>query len=162
MIEVIGTATPSEESDRRRCVDRRRRSPLLTDWRYTFRGRRRRHRRTADTHTTCLDWFPPRLLVVALGIFALSAVDAAVTLHLLGRGLVVEANPLMRPLLDWSLALFVHVKVFGTGLALMLLVLLSNLSLFGRIRLELAGWCLLGVYVGLVGYEAVLLSLARA
>lgn len=141
-------AAPLVGRDRRAHCRRR---PLhQTSWRWIFGGRRRRCRRAGDAH---LDWYPPSLFAVTLGILLASAVDAWLTLLLLREGLVYEANPLMGHLLHIDVQLFVNLKTAVTGAGLLFLVAFSRTQLFGRVAISHCLYALLTGYVALIAYE---------
>jgi len=54
--------------------------------------------------------------ILIIFIFLFNVVDALVTVHLFGAGLIEEANPLMNVLLNQSTALFISVKLFISSL----------------------------------------------
>ena len=152
--------TETTEAERRQPPDRRLRHPLLCDWRWGFRGRRNQLRRDRDHLTTgsVVDTYPSTLLLVTLGVFVLSAVDASSTLLLIQHGVTGEANPLMGALLERNVHLFFGVKALVTGAGLVALVAYSHLRLFNRYRLGHFIYLLLGAYALLVGYEVSLLA----
>ena len=140
---------------RRDQTDRRQRSPLLADWRWSYRGRRRRLRREGDATGVYLDHFSPGLVLFSLALLFLSALDACLTLNLLQRG-ATEANPIMRAFLEWDVLLFVNVKILVTAVGVVGLVLHSHLLLFRRVKVERVVVGLVGVYLSVVAYEIVL------
>lgn len=154
-IEVQSTSYPAE---RRSGPDRRGGRTLVSEWRWALRGRRRRHRRLADRDRIYLDWYPSRLLVLALGILLLSALDAGMTLKLVATGLVEEANPLMRALLQSDVRLFVDVKLAVTAIGLLFLVAHFKHRVFQRLPLERLGYWLFALYATLVMTQALMLS----
>ena len=142
---------PGVLSDRRSAPDRRH----LTFWSVLyggFRARRRQVRRMSDHALPVLDWHESHLLAIAIGILLLSFADAFLTLNLLFLG-AEEANPLMAALLYHDIAMFTAVKMALTGGGVVLLVALSRLRLFGRIKVVQALYMTLAVYVVLVLYE---------
>ncbi len=145
----------------RRAADRRRTPYLLSDWRFAFGGRRRRTRRATDADDGHVDWYPASLLLCALAVFALSAIDATLTLRLMQLGLVEEANPFMAPLIGHDVRLFVGAKTLVTGVGVIALVIYSRLRLFRRVPMARIGWYLVVFYTLLVGYEALLLAVGR-
>jgi hypothetical protein len=94
-------------------------------------------------------------------VFVLSATDAALTLVLVERGVTTEANPLMDLLMVHDVRVFVAVKSLVTGVGVVAVVAYSRLLLFGRVSMIRALHAVLAFYVLLVGYEALLLALAR-
>ena len=148
--------TPRE---RRAGADRRLRSHLLSDWTYAYRGRRRLSRRDAE-ESTFVDLYDPALLGLALGILLLSVLDAAFTLTLLQAGVVEEANPFMRWLLEHDTQIFINLKIVLTGAAVVFLVLCSNAIIAGRIRGRRLMHAVLGLYLLVIAYELVLLRIS--
>ena len=71
--------------------------------------------------------------------FALNAADAALTLRITELGADLEANPLMRPLLEWSPWAFVAVKLAVGSLGWWLIPRLPE-------RVRWGGWALCGAY----------------
>ena len=132
-VTIPATAGPAPLE--RRGPDRRR-----FGWRTVlhgfFRSRRRRARRCADHRHPFSDWHHPWLLFLGIGVMAMSATDAFLTLRLLEHG-AVEANPFMRVLIHADIQWFVGIKLTLTGLGLMLLVYTSRVLLFRRIRVGL-------------------------
>ena len=148
--------TPRE---RRAGADRRLRSHLLSDWTYAYRGRRRLSRRDVE-ESTFVDLYDPALLGLALGILLLSVLDAAFTLTLLQAGVVEEANPFMRWLLEHDTQIFINLKIVLTGAAVVFLVLCSNAIIAGRIRGRRLMHAVLGLYLLVIAYELVLLRIS--
>jgi len=157
-----GLAETMLDDERRRGDDRRHREHLFTDWRYGLTGRRRNFRRAEDRANGHTDYYDVRIVVVTLGVFLLSVADAAFTLTLLELGAVVEANPLMRFLIEMDVRVFVNLKIAITGAGLIFIAAYSNLRLFNCFRIKHAGVSLLGIYCFLVAYELVLLAHAGA
>lgn len=118
--------------------------------------RRRAHRREEAGQAVCADWHPPRMLWWAIGIPVLCAVDAFWTLQLLGRG-ATELNPFMAPLIH-DVDLFVTIKMWMTVISVMLVVILAQFPNVRRRAIQRTMFGLLGGYVALVLYEALLLQ----
>lgn len=145
----------------RRCLANRRQTcPLFTHWRFLYRGRRRTLRRAIDHRGVCLDWHPVSLWVITLGTFLLSGLDAVLTLALLKYYGATEANPILRPLVEHDVGLFVNVKLIMTGIPLVLLVAHSGLVLYRKVKVERVIYGLFLVYLGIIGYELILLNLS--
>ena len=157
-----GIESDSEHLNRRETRDRRQRHPLRLIWRFAFGGRRKSIRRRSDlvSARTVLDWYRPSLLFFVVSTYVLSAIDAFLTLTLLGLDVAVEANPFMEILLKRDVALFVGVKSFITGVGLVSLALYSKLRLFTHIQTEFLIYLLFTIYSALVGYEIYLLNLS--
>lgn len=153
-------AAPGFEWGRRARPDRRR-SYLLSDWRYVFGGRRRRIRRAGDECEAGLDYYPPRALLLVVAILLLNALDAICTIRLVEAGAATELNPFMRALLERDVQLFANLKVAITSGALLFLVVCSNMVVFGRrVKVETLLSLMLGAYLCLVAYHLVLLRIA--
>ena len=148
------TVLPSE--------DRRKRHPLLANWRYAFIGRRRRVRREGDKFlpNNTLDYFGPGLFFAAIGIFCLSITDAWLTLLLIKTGVGEEANPIMLWLLELDVRWFVGAKILVTAFGIIALVVFSQMKLFGRLPITRIAYALCGSYAALIGYELVMLEAA--
>ncbi|HKE44656.1 MAG TPA: DUF5658 family protein [Steroidobacteraceae bacterium] len=151
--QLLGTRLPSPgvPEDRRRATDRRN----VTLWSMIyggFRPRRRATRRALDHHLPIVDWHESHLLAIAICILLLSFADAFLTLNLLMRG-AEEANPFMAALFYHNVAVFTAVKMALTGGGVLLLVALSRMRLFGRIKVVQALYATLVIYVVLVFYE---------
>lgn len=157
MMNASPIATPVE--DRRDGPDRRRTHPLLADWKWAFRGRRRTSRRTGEE--TWPDVYEPRTVFMVFLVLALSALDATFTLRLLDSGVVHEANPFMRFLIDHDVQLFVNLKTALTGSGLLFMVVASRARL-GPFRVRSLLHAVLGVYLALIAYELVLLRIVGA
>lgn len=144
--------------------ERRQRHPLLADWRWGYRGRRRYLRRHNDGHTThaILDWYHPSLLFFIVATYVLSGIDAILTLTLLELGVAEEANPFMHLLLAEDIYLFAGVKALATGLGLIWLTVYSNQRVFTRLRVDRIIYVLFAGYSLLVIYEIYLLDLAES
>ncbi len=144
--------------DRRRS-DRRASHVLFSDWRFALKGRRRADRRyAAAVRSKGLDRHHPWLLVVAVAIVVLSAADAIFTLELIARGLVHEANPFMRWLMELDLQIFANFKLLLTGFAVVVLVACSTTRFLRRVPTHAILHSILFFYVGLIGYELFLLN----
>jgi hypothetical protein len=98
-----------------------------------IRPRRRGARRTEDHESYIVDIHKPWFMWVAVGLLMLSAVDAFLVLTMTQGG-GVEQNLLLAKLIELSPHLFVAAKLLGTGLGVILLVLLANYRVFGFLR----------------------------
>lgn len=143
----------------RRRADRRQAHVLFSDWRWALRGRRRQGRRVGDAAATGLDWHHPWFLVVTIVVMALSTLDAIFTLELIARGVVREANPVMRALMELDIQLFANFKVLLTGFALLILVACNQSSVLRFVPVRGILHAILLFYTALIGYEVALLSL---
>ncbi|MGH7469357.1 MAG: DUF5658 family protein [Longimicrobiales bacterium] len=144
--------------DRRGLVDRRLRSHLLSDWKFSFRGKRRAARR-GDVEPEFVDLYEPPLLLVTLGILGLSILDAAFTLALIQAGAAVEANPILRWLIACDVQLFVNLKLVITSAGIVFLLVCSSAPVFKKHRGRIALHVLLVLYLLVIGYEIVLLRM---
>ena len=144
-----------------RTLDRRKRHPLLADWRWAFRGRRREIRRDSDDGLVQPDHIPPMVVAAVVTVVILSALDAYFTLHLIRAGVVTEANPVMRYFIDTDTQMFINVKTAFTGGALLILVACSNLRVFSRVKVSTILYGVVGLYVALIGYHLSLLNAAN-
>lgn len=122
---------------------------------------RRRENRRGCGMDGLLDWHEPHLMYLAVMILLLSVTDAFLTLNLISKG-AEEANPVMAYLLIRTPALFASIKMALTGVGIVVLVALARARVFRVIRIShIIHWCMIG-YVGLIAYEAWLLSLIPA
>jgi hypothetical protein len=129
--------------------DRRHRpTPALS--RYTLWGGRRKKVRRAGEKRTHLfvDLYSTRLLFLLVTIISLSCMDAYLTLLLIEKGKVIEANPVMAALLPYGAFSFIFVKFIVTAAALLVLCLFKNARIT-RISLPLA----LKIYLCVIAYE---------
>lgn len=162
--EVCESVSGSAQDNKRSRNDRRRRHPLLTDWRWSYRGRRKVVRRLVDNHRThaILDWYHPSLFFFVVVTYVLSGIDAILTLTLLELGVAEEANPFMHVLLAENIRLFAGVKALVTGIGLICLTAYSNQRVFTRLRVDRLIYALFVVYSLLVIYEVSMLRVAEA
>jgi len=97
-------------------------------------------------------WVETRFGLLVLGVLCLSAFDAGSTLYLMGTGLVEEANPFMRRLIEYDPRVFALWKQWMTGGALIVAACLARHPTFGflegRIVLRVAftGYCILALW----------------
>ncbi len=92
-------------------------------------GRRRALRRAEDRRRlTLLDRYPSRTLADALGVLALSLLDAALTLYLVEHG-AWEMNPIMAYFLSRGPFAFVVAKYGFTAVAVAIFVFVSPVIL---------------------------------
>lgn len=150
--------------NKRTKADRRRRHPLLADWRWSYRGRRKNTRRASDDYEshTILDWYHPSLLFFIVGTYVLSGIDAILTVTLLEMRVATEANPVMHMLLAENVRLFAGVKALVTGIGLVFLTAYSNRCLFTRLRVDRLIYALFAGYSVLVISEIRLLQLVES
>jgi hypothetical protein len=121
--------------------------------RYTLHGGRRKTiRRESDKKQYLfVDLYSTRLLIIVVAILILSCVDAALTLALIDRGIVREANPFMASVLDYGVLPFTLIKFGLTAFALIILCIFKNARL-ARIGLPVA----IELYIAVVLYESYL------
>jgi hypothetical protein len=130
-------------TDRRNCP-----TPIFS--RYTIKdGRRKTIRRVKDKKIHLfVDLYSTRLLIAVLFLFSLSCLDAFLTLALINRGTVYEANPVMAYFLGYGIMPFTFTKFAITASAISVLCLFKNVSLT-RISVPLA----IKIYVAVIIYE---------
>jgi hypothetical protein len=133
-----------------RAVPDRRRGPTPIIGRYTlWGGRRRKARRDGDKKDHIfVDLYSTRLLVAVLFLLSLSCLDAFLTLELINKGVVYEANPVMAFFLDKGVFQFSLIKFTITSLSLIVMCLLKNVNIT-RICLPV----IINIYLIVVGYE---------
>lgn len=128
----------------------RRKGPTPIISRYTFYGGRRKSvRREVEKKTFIyVDLYSTRLLIAVMSLLLLSCLDAYLTLELIGRGHVVEANPIMAFFLDYGPTPFTVVKFVITAVCLIILCLFKNVRVT-RICLPFA----IKMYLLVIAYE---------
>jgi hypothetical protein len=156
-LSTAPTYAPNEEREQRLQHDRRSFS-VKTVLYGIFPGRRQGVRREVDIGQAHLDRYDPQLLYLPFLILTLSLVDAVLTLTLLPRG-ATEWNPLMRPLIETDVGLFVLVKTLVTGMGLTWLVALSRFRLFKVCSMNCVLGLILSGYGTLIAYESAMLLL---
>jgi hypothetical protein len=148
-----------DEPAGRRAETDRRREPTSVWAAFPPAGRRMKNRRAAEhSRPYFVDRFSPAMLMCVLAIVIASLVDAVLTGHILHHG-GLEANPLMRCLLDRGLMTFVVGKYALTVVGLPVLLIFKNHYLFGtRLRVgHLLPLCV-AMYVLLIGYQIILIE----
>jgi hypothetical protein len=154
-VQYARTAAQTAACERRLCGDRR----SLTMRTFVQGGltpRRRGGRRHGENHML-VDWHEPHLLLLSLMILFLSITDAFLTLTLMTHG-ATEANPLLAYILVAAPELFAGVKLFMTGVGILVLVALARARVFRVIRVSAIMHAFLLVYLCLICYEWWLLS----
>jgi Domain of unknown function (DUF5658) len=137
-----------------------RRSSVLRALFYgSFRPRRRGPRRADERGISAVDWHHPQWLAISMLIVIGSCTDALLTLVLVERGIAVEVNPFMAPLVGHSALTFALVKVALTAGGVLLLTQLARLRAFGSIPVGVFLYLVLGIYGALITYEFSLLGL---
>lgn len=140
----------------RRYDDRRRRWPPLS-FRFWIGGRRRGARRASEPGRAHGD-VGPGLRFAVIAVILGSALDAGLTLILLGRG-ASEANPLMAAALALGEEAFLAIKLGGTALAASVLAVHHEWSLFRRLPMLWVVTALAGIYFAVIAWELWLLAL---
>ncbi|MBI5409056.1 MAG: hypothetical protein HZA14_06790 [Nitrospirae bacterium] len=145
----------TQNTDKRDRSDRRK-SPTPVISRYTFFGGRRKIIRRESDKDSCLfvDLYSTRLLLAVLSLLTLSCLDAYLTLSLLAKGSVVEANPLMAFFLDYGVFPFSVIKFVITASALIVLCLFKNVNIT-RYGLPIA----IKIYLLVIIYELYLYAI---
>ena len=121
--------------------------------------RRMTGRRRDDRRYPLLDRFDGGMLALAVILMLLSVTDSIFTLTLISRG-GTEVNRFMNALLQHSVWAFAAVKMLLTAVPSVILVAAGNLLLFNRWRARSILAAMVGLYLGLIGYEIVLLSVS--
>ena len=137
--------------ERRNRSDRR--SPTLKGFFIGCIKCRRRGPRRAESylyHQT--DWYDVKLLVMALTLLLLSALDAAMTMHLL------QVNPVMDYLLRQGARTFIITKISITSMCIMVLVTYYHSRILNWLRVDILLLLALFIYTGLVTYEFYIFS----
>jgi hypothetical protein len=139
-----------DEKKYQRTLKDRRNCPTPVISKYTLcGGRRKKIRRACDKKTHIfVDLYSTRLLAVVLLLLALSCIDAWLTLALLEKGAVVEANPFMAFFLNYGILPFSLIKFVITAIALIVLCVLKNVRIT-RISLPIA----IKIYLAVIIYE---------
>ncbi|RJQ45084.1 MAG: hypothetical protein C4538_09060 [Nitrospiraceae bacterium] len=129
--------------DRRKCP-----TPVVS--RYTFFGGRRKTIRRVCDKKTCIfvDIYSTRLLIAVLALLVLSCIDAFLTLSLIEKGSVIEANPVMAFFLNRGVYPFSVIKYTITAIALIILCVCKNVNIT-RIGLPVA----IKIYLAVIIYE---------
>lgn len=135
----------------RRCGGDRRALTIRTFVQGGFTPRRRGGRRGGEAHSL-VDWHEPHLLFLSLMILLLSITDAFLTLTLMMHG-ATEANPFLAYVLESNPALFAGVKLFLTGISVLVLVALARARVFRVVRVSAIIHVCLICYFVLIGYE---------
>jgi hypothetical protein len=147
---------PTEVPERRVSRIDRRAVTFKTFLRGGFLPRRRGGRRATDRELP-VDFHEPYLLVIAIVMLGLSVADALLTVKLMTDG-AEETNPLLAFVLNEHPRLFAVVKLALTGGGVVLLVALSRTRVFRVVRAGAFLLLLAAAYLGLVLYEAWLVS----
>lgn len=120
--------------------------------------RRTTGRRSLDRRYPLDDKLDAGAVCLGIALILLSVLDTIFTLTIIANG-GTEVNPVMNTLLQSSVVSFTIVKMLLTGIPATLLVLLANVKLFNRWRARSILAALVGLYLGLIAYELLLLSM---
>lgn len=144
-----------------RCQDRRQNMPFFCAFHLGIKAGRRVNERRATEYGRpgYVDYYAGHLMLCAIGILFLSALDAFLTLNILNNG-GEELNWFMAVLIDDGVEKFVGFKIALTAMALILLVIHHNVQLTKRVRVRHIKYFILVGYSVLIGYELHLLELA--
>ncbi len=143
----------------RREFDRRCATPFFSRYQFGFGGRRRSARRTTGEGPIYFDRYDPLIMLCALSIVLMSAMDAAFTLTLLSAG-AVELNSVMAILIEDDIRKFIVFKLALTSLGVLLLVIHHDVRLGPCLRVRHIHYVALMGYVALIAYEITLLRVA--
>jgi len=143
-------------SERRNGVERR--THNLITLVHALHGRRSLGRRSGDQAKLFFDRHEPQFLFVTLSIFILCGIDALFTMSLIEAGVAVEANPVMRWLMEEGYHVFWIGKLSITALSLLVLLPLKNVYFIRRIRVSYLLYGALIMYLLLIRYELWLFS----
>jgi hypothetical protein len=152
--------TPEQPCDARGRTDRRRRPTTALDaFRGRGRGRRIRPRRDEERRDPYfVDLIDTTTFVLAVSLLALTVVDGAITLLLLGAG-SEEINPAMDYLLSRGPVHFLLGKYLLTCAGLPVLLIFRHFTLFRtRFRVGYLLPVFVGLYLVLLGYQVALLN----
>lgn len=143
--------------------DRRQSMPFFCAYHLGIKtGRRVCERRiSARGKPEYADRYAGNLVLCAIGILILSALDAFLTLNILANG-GEELNWFMAVLIEESAGKFVALKLALTSMALILLIVHHNVRLIRRVRVRHIKYLTLAAYSTLIGYELYLLELAAS
>ncbi len=139
----------SAKDCKRDSVDRRRvPTPIIS--RFTFYGgQRKAARRDGDkSGHVYVDLYSTRLLIAVMSLLILSCLDAFLTLELIAKGSVVEANPVMAYVMNYGTTPFTVIKFTITAFSLIVLCLFKNVKIT-RVCLP----CAIKMYMVVVAYE---------
>lgn len=140
-------------------IDRRSPPPFFSLRAFGTSGRRVNVRRVGDR--AYVDHYEWPVVMIAIGIVIMSAMDAAFTLRLLSKG-AIELNAVMAILIESDVQKFVAFKLGLTITGVLLLVIHKNVQLslgFTVYRIKQAVF--LG-YVALISYELWLFHLVAS
>ena len=122
-----------------------------------FKQRRRTSRRDGDMVNNYIDWYDHWPLVATVLIILLCLIDAFLTLILLNHG-AIELNVLMDWLIKEDIQTFALVKMFVTGLALVVLVMHFNFRVYRYVSVRYLMYALVPAYSILIAHELSMLA----
>ncbi|TNG02627.1 MAG: hypothetical protein EP297_00940 [Gammaproteobacteria bacterium] len=122
-----------------------------------FKQRRRLSRRDGDAHNSYVDWYNHWPLVATVLIILMCSIDAFLTLILLSHG-AVELNILMDWLIKEDIQTFAIVKMFVTGVALVVLVMHFNFRVYKYVAVRYLIYALVPAYSLLIAHELNMLA----
>ena len=151
----------SETADNRAIEQRqadRRQITLQTLAGALFNHRRREMRRTGDHSNSYIDWYGHWPLAATVTVILLCFADAFLTIVLLSKG-AVELNILMDWLIRHDVHTFAVVKMSITGVALVILVMHLNFTIYRIIAVRYLMYALVPAYALLIAHELRMLYL---
>jgi len=120
----------TEKIERRNAPDRRQiPSDLFSVYKVSGRQRRIARRREDNRKHLIADVYSSRLWLKLLSLYALSLIDAYLTILLINLGIAEEINPIMAFYLGYGSRSFVMIKVMFTAAPLFLLCLSKDFSM---------------------------------
>ena len=120
----------TEKIERRNAPDRRQKpSDLFSVYKVSGRQRRIARRREDNRKHLIADVYSSRLWLKLLSLYALSLIDAYLTILLINLGIAEEINPIMAFYLGYGSRSFVMIKVMFTAAPLFLLCLSKDFSM---------------------------------
>lgn len=147
----------NDDSERRYYGPDRRKNTLRALLVGSFKRRRNGPRRDEDRSVASFDTHESQWLVIAVLIMLLSIADAFLTLTVINLG-AEEINPVMKPLVTGSGHGFAIWKLGMTAGGLVFLTITARLRTFGGFPIGGLLYCILALYLTLVGYELWLVS----
>ena len=114
-------------------------------------------RRTDDRRYPILDNLDAGAVSMGIALMILSIMDSLFTLTILANG-GTEVNPVMNTLLQHSVLTFTIIKMTLTAVPAILLIAVGNLVVFNLWRARSILATFVGLYLGLIAYELLILS----
>ena len=144
-------------TENRRAANERRHYGLQTLKQTLTNPRRVNPRRKPDRVYPIMDRLDSGAVTLAIALMILSIMDSIFTLSILSQG-GTEVNPVMNVLLNESILGFTIAKMLLTAIPALLLVATANVVIFKRWRIRSLLAAMVGLYMGLICYELLLLS----